>query len=419
MICEFKMTNFKCFGEKENVISFYADDRIKRFDCNTIETKQKRLLKTVGIYGPNNTGKSCLVEALSCLRLLMDGQPLFNISNAFKKLSITTLSVVYFENNRTYRYKVTYDSVEKQYLSEYLYEINYEPSNPAVVREKVIISRDGSRVESEFIKVNNNVFSISNRIPFMLALNFDKNETLREAKNAYFHFYQSLVCIDLNYPLSVRLTLDLMKNNPKAKQFISNFVKNCDINIEDFTLTDDVVSDANINEYLARAVQRRTPSEFMKLNSKHRGYRLPSIFFDSIGTQKIISLAGYIYNALINQGILVIDELDSSLHHIISRALVSLFNNGLNRHAQLIFTTHDVDLMDLKTLMRKDQIYLTDIDKNTGDTILIHFSDFTAKNDGVRGDEDIRQHYLSGRFGSIPTPDLFETLDEAINGKKG
>lgn len=91
----------------------------------------------------------------------------------------------------------------------------------------------------------------------------------------------------------------------------------------------------------------------LRLISIHRGRPLPSIKFDSSGTKKIVALASYIVEALEKGKILIIDELDSGLQFKISREIISLFNNYINTSAQLICTTHDVSLLDIKTLFRK------------------------------------------------------------------
>ena len=86
---------------------------------------------------------------------------------------------------------------------------------------------------------------------------------------------------------------------------------------------------------------------------------VPSIIFDSTGTKKIASIASYVIEALEKGRILVIDELDNSLHFRLTRAIVALFNNELNTNAQLICTVHDVSLLDCQNLFRKDQIWFT------------------------------------------------------------
>ena len=104
------------------------------------------------------------------------------------------------------------------------------------------------------------------------------------------------------------------------------------------------------------------------------------------------------------------------MHKLFVTFFVTLFNNDLNSKAQLIFSTHDLLLMDLKTMFRKDQIYLTNINNETNDSYVIHLSDISSRDEnGIRGDEDIIQYYLHGKFGAIPSPDLFDLLEEAIN----
>ena len=72
--------------------------------------------------------------------------------------------------------------------------------------------------------------------------------------------------------------------------------------------------------------------------------------------------------------------------------------------------------MDLTNLLRKDQIYLVDFDNETGFSKMIHLSDISSRDEnGIRGDEDIRDYYMKGRYGAIPTPNLFDALLEALN----
>ena len=157
--------------------------------------------------------------------------------------------------------------------------------------------------------------------------------------------------------------------------------------------------------------------ESLKFFSKHNGYRVPSIFFDSVGTLKLVALSGYIYEALIKGKTLIIDEIDSSLHHILTKSIVAMFNNMLNKEAQLVFTTHDALLLDLKNMFRKDQIYLVDI-KNSYSSKITRLSEFISRDsNGIRGDENIIEYYLKGQFGSIPTPDLFSSLEEVASNE--
>lgn len=101
----------------------------------------------------------------------------------------------------------------------------------------------------------------------------------------------------------------------------------------------------------------------IRLVSTYKGIQVPSMIFDSTGTKKIAALASYVIEALEKGRILIIDELDSSLHFKLTRAIVAMFNNELNTKAQMIFTAHDISLMDCKKLFRKEQIWFVHKDK--------------------------------------------------------
>ena len=103
----------------------------------------------------------------------------------------------------------------------------------------------------------------------------------------------------------------------------------------------------------------------------------------------------------------MIDELDSSLHFKLTRAIAAMFNNELNRSAQLIFTVHDINLLDCKKLFRKEQIWF--IDKDQAGVYLYSLADFTALK-GVRDNSDILSKYQKGIFGAVPEPELIKSL---------
>lgn len=82
----------------------------------------------------------------------------------------------------------------------------------------------------------------------------------------------------------------------------------------------------------------------IRLVSTYKGIHVPSMMFDSTGTKKIAAIASYVIEALEQGRILVVDELDSSIHFKLTRAIVAMFNNELNTSAQMIFTVHDIIL---------------------------------------------------------------------------
>lgn len=417
MICKFSVENFKAFAKKVE-LDFFANGNIKRLDYNYVNAGEKNILKTAGFYGPNNTGKTCILLSLISLRALMLNEIHDSFENSFAGIGdVTTFDVEYYINGRYYNYSVSYNSKTKKYEKEKLIKKEYNGSSST---STLIFERSDAKLTwagiSPQLKKQNVAKLFSFSFPFMILFDDPDNAIIDQAKNDYKQFAESLIFLKMDSPIDISKTISLMQNDSKATKFIREFVKNCDLHISDFGFDDNVISDANIEEELNKIANN--PSfikETLKFYSKHNGYRVPSVFFDSVGTQKLIALSGYIYESLSQRKILIVDEIDSSLHHILTKAIVAMFNNILNKKAQLLFTTHDVLLLDLKNMFRKDQIWLVDVlDKSSSK--ITRLSEFTSRSEnGIRGDEDITDYYLKGQFGSIPTPDLFASLEEVVS----
>lgn len=121
---------------------------------------------------------------------------------------------------------------------------------------------------------------------------------------------------------------------------------------------------------------------------------------ESDGTRRIIDLLPVFLQAghEASSKVIVIDELDRSLHYLLTRKLIEGYLDACtpNRRSQILFTTHDVLLMD-QSLLRRDEMWLVEKDNNESSR-LISVSEYR----GVRYDKDIRKSYLNGRFGGIP-----------------
>jgi len=123
------------------------------------------------------------------------------------------------------------------------------------------------------------------------------------------------------------------------------------------------------------------------------------------GTQKFFSLSAPILDTLREGKILLIDELDASLHPKLTEAFVRLFHNpDINKHnAQLIFTTHDTNLLSIPELFDREQIWFTEKDQY-GSTDLYSLLEFRKNNSGkdIRYSDNLEKHYLQGQYGATP-----------------
>ena len=359
MITSIKFKNYKVFY-KEVSMSFVADAQIKRFLCNSAKKDNINVLKVACFYGPNNTGKTCLVLALRSLRTLMLDEPHDDLTNSFVEDDVISYSVEYIQNESFYRYSVDYNCKEKRYINEKLCALKIQDSNHAVISQKVIVERNNNKVKLEGLDKDFSeklLMMVSDHHPILIALSSFENEILRKARQDYIDFANSIELLKMEGDIDLSKTIELIKTDKNGIKFIKEFVNNCDLDIDDFGYDEDIRSDVDLKELTSNQLDKNT----MSFYSNHNGYRVPSFVFDSLGTKKIIALSGYIYDALKNEKILLVDELNSSLHHILTKAIIAMFNNELNSSSQLFFNTHDLLLMDLRTLFRKDQIFLTDI----------------------------------------------------------
>ena len=132
---------------------------------------------------------------------------------------------------------------------------------------------------------------------------------------------------------------------------------------------------------------------------------------ESEGTKKLFALAGPLLNVLRNGKVLIIDELDARLHPLITESIIRLFNSNETNpnNAQLVFTTHDTNLLTNK-LFRRDQIWFTEKNKY-GATDLYSLAEFK-----VRNDASYERDYIAGKYGAIPFIGGLHRLVEGADG---
>jgi uncharacterized protein len=119
--------------------------------------------------------------------------------------------------------------------------------------------------------------------------------------------------------------------------------------------------------------------------------------FESVGTQMLFACIGPILDAIEKGQLLVIDDIDSSLHPMVTRFIVGLFHDPVvSQHgAQIWFTTHDTSLLDTD-VMRRDQFWFVDKDERQA-SVLVPLTDFSP-----RKNEALERGYLRGRYGGVP-----------------
>ena len=410
MLIELRAKN--CFSFSDEIrFSTKADMRNKKFSSNVHTENNFNILKTVGIYGPNNAGKTCLVKCIrSAKNILLNQKPRI-MPNIFQESTICQLGITFLEEGREFSYDFWYDDKKEEYPYEKFAEITkdqYGSEKETVWLLKDIINGNCQYGDEDLLKMMP-LISQSNLLFYLV--DSSKFQQLAEMKRIVTKFASRIDIVNMNN-IPLKRTINLMKNQNDLQRKVVEFIKNSDLYMDDFEYVDmdkiRVKMDSDEEKPEEKALD--IPEQIMdqiRLVSVYRGVAVPSVLFDSTGTKKIAALASYIIEGIEQGRILVVDELDSSIHFKLTRAIVAMFNNELNTSAQMIFTVHDINLMDCKKMFRKEQIWFVHKD-NTG-IYVYSLAEFTAQQ-GVRDTTDIMEKYRKGVLGALPDPELIRSL---------
>lgn len=419
MIIELRAKN--CFSFEDPIVfSMKADMRNKKFASNVHRENNFNILKTAGIYGPNNAGKTCLVKCFNAIKKIMLNKKPNLMPNLFTKNSICELGITFLAEGREFSYDLHYDAQNEEFLYEKFLEIQKDQYG----NEKEILWLEKDTVNQRYSCIDQDVLLM---IPLMSSNNLlcyvidaSKFEHLEKMKKIIIEFAQKIDILNMNN-IPMKKTIESMKNKGGLQKKVVEFIKNADLYMDNFEYVDMdqiKIDDRTENEKPDEEVlnMREKLMEQIRLVSTYKGVKVPSLIFDSTGTKKIATLASYIIEGLEKGRILIVDELDSSIHFKITRAIVEMFNNELNTNAQMIFTVHDINLMDCKRMFRKEQIWF--VHKDQDGVYVYSLADFTAQQ-GVRDTTDIMEKYRKGALGALPDPELINSLLDIKGNKKG
>ncbi|MDP3745303.1 MAG: ATP-binding protein [Methylotenera sp.] len=409
MILEFRVGNFRSIRD-EMLISFIASKDKKLAEQNLISTGLTGIshaLKALAIYGANASGKSTLLAALAYMRsviaesatMLQLGQTFniqpFKLDSAFvNKPSFFEITFLYGGVRHQYGFEITPERIVDEWL------LVYKTAKPQQWFRR-FFDEDAGVYEYEFsshLSGSRKVWQESTR-PNALFLSTAAQLNSELLGPLFLWLAEQIVYFNAGFNPAPDYTTSLLQTDHGRKS-VRDFLASADISIDDITssvqkgLTQNVVFGPEGTKVSTEEREIVTPKFIHKTENGSASFELHE---ESGGTQRLYMLAAPIFDVL-NQGkILIVDELDSSLHPILVRSLIKLFNNKETnpKNAQLLFTTHDTSLLD-KSLFRKDQIWFIEKTKEQVST-LSSLADFSP-----RETEAWEKGYLIGRYGAIP-----------------
>lgn len=412
MITEIRAKN--CFSfDKEVNFCLKADMRSKKFASNVNNVGNFNVLKTAGIYGSNNAGKTNVIKCIHAIWSVLLNRGFTASNNLFSRNPVVELGVTFLFENKEYEYDFKFDVSKQEYVYEFFGEVFKDTYGNEKKETWLLKDVEKSKYEAVDEKIRDMAGIVARNNILMYLLDTSQFERMDEMKRILTGFASKIDIVDMNN-IPLKKTIDLLKNKNSICNKMVNFIKNADLYMDNFYFAEpqkikieQVQGDIKPQEDVLN-IQDQLLDQ-MRLTSVYRGVAVPSLLFDSTGTKKIAALASYIIEALEKGRILIVDELDSSIHFKLTRAIVNMFNNELNDKAQMIFTVHDINLMDCKKMFRKEQIWF--VHKDEEGVYLYSLAEFTAK-DGVRDTTDIIEKYRKGTLGALPDPELINTLLE-------
>lgn len=384
MLLQFSVTNHRSI-KNTAIISMKASKDSSMKENLISPDGKKELVPVMALYGANAAGKSNILHALLLMREMVCGtyaKPLKGVELpqepfAFTKDAAepTGFEIIYFYNGIKYAYGFSFD--REHILTEYLY---HWPNG----REALIFSRKKDRFE--FRENMQEQMTLASRTADNRLYLVSSNEwNCIQTEKAYRWFFEKLMGL-VDTGMSLETTLSAIEKGSRKKQRILKEMLCADLGIKDVLITGSK-ENPNILTIHRLVDESGNETDYSLLMGQ-----------ESMGTQRFFSRIGMWMEALQNGSVLVVDEIESSMHPLLTRHLIEMVQDEAvnTSHAQLIFTTHDTGLLDL-TLLRRDQIWFAEKDEKSMQTDIYALTDFSP-----RKGENISKGYLQGRYGAIP-----------------
>ncbi len=412
MLVEFRVKNFRSLRD-EQVLSLVASKDKTMHDTHTSRTGLKAapyLLRSAVLYGANAGGKSNMIKALQYMRgVVLESATSIQPGQTFAvqpfKLDAhsagrpTELEVTFILDGVRFQYG--FSMTPQRIVSEHL--LVYKAFKPQRWFERRFDPESGKDVY-EFgpgLKGTKNLWEGATR-PNALFLSMAVQLNSESLRPVFDWFANHLVIINEQARLNPQTSIHMIKQAEGRKQ-ICDVLAAADISIADIeVVTRKVPGHAVHFDLVAGKTEVRSEEvEEHQLRFSHvtdQGQAVFELMEESSGTRNLLFLIGPTLNILKKGLILVIDELDNSLHTLLLRELVRLFHRpDINTGgAQLIFTTHDTALLDAPDLFRRDQIWFVEKDRDQASS-LVALSEFSP-----RKNEALERGYLQGRYGGVP-----------------
>lgn len=432
MLLEFSVGNFLSFRDKKT-LNLAATAIKEHVDTNIIRKEKHSILKGAVIYGSNSSGKTNLIRAMSTMRRLvlqsfeqsstaeLDVTPFLLQTEMEEKPSF--FEVLFLLNDTRYRYGFEADNTSIK--AEWLYEARKQTEKPLFIREE-----DGIEVMKTFAEGKDLEEKTRNNALFLAVVDQFNGKTAKSIMNWFNNF---VTISGLGHERYTAITFKMLDDD-NTKPLLQDFFNTVDLGFDSVKLNTKEFDVNHLPKDMPESIMKELSTKLQgktmvdaitlhkKYNSKHK--EVGTVEFDmdsqeSAGTNKVFNISGPVFDVLTDGGVLIVDELDASLHPLLTLAITQLFHSVDKNpnNAQLIFATHDTNLLTYGNF-RRDQIYFVEKDRYGGSDLysLVEYKEAGASTT-VRKDRSFEKDYIQGRYGAIPFIGNLSNIGKGWRGK--
>lgn len=420
MLIEFSVENFRSIADKQTFSMVKA--RGSELLQNTFAVpneKKLSLLKSTAIFGANASGKTNLILAISTMRDFVlesaqnyqKGDQIPTVAFAFDKTFAkkpSTFEVFFIENGVRYQFGFIVDSTKV--LEEWL--IAYPNARGQLYYERVF-NEDENTYNYKFGSSLQGQKQIWREVTrdnglFLSTAILLNSQSLKDVFNWFKNKLLPLTSFEL---LLENSSLEILENPSKKNELLS-LLRAADLNFYDIVLKQEKLTKNKLAKEIPNKYSEDIFNIFYKKEQENAKTLFPKSIYlndknekielgfndESDGTLRFFQLAGILLKSLEEGRVLLIDEINMSLHSFLVTLLLDLFHNEKinSNKSQLVFTTHDTSLLDSE-FFRRDQIWFCE-KTDRSSTIIYPLSDFNIR----KSRENLEKKYLSGRFGAVP-----------------
>ncbi len=427
MLLQFSIKNYRSFRDEATL---YMEATSKKEHVGSlIEFQNKKYIPAVAIFGRNGSGKSNIIRAFwlgvqfitNAQRTQDKNTPVpvvpFKLDDQSFRNPVCFRFVYVWKN---IRYEYGFSATRERIVNEYLYSF---PKN----KKTIVFNRtDGNNFDfpknNEWKRKKSISSAVSeNQLFFAIACVLNYSPCLEAM-----HWFSNLVEFSRDYS---DISLFLIQNRTDQDKIqamidaakIADFgIENIQLEFENQKIEPNKLQDFDQKGRILKALlelkealgaedntaEIELDSGTIKSTTYHRGLNAKGeselfslkLSEESDGTRKFMLLFSDVEQTLQKGGVFLVDELEDNLHPFLMEYIIKMFQNPEKnmQNAQIIFTTHNTEILE-QGLLRRDQVYFVEKDRETGASELYSLSDFETRND-----TDVHKAYILGKFGAVP-----------------